>query len=229
MDIFTDQNPGPNKDRAELARKSIAEAGGPVMGAAAQDQEKRKSDFRKEVERRFMDNMTALQTMMQNPAYRAVYDRVSNKIDEAQSNVDRAILENAEDLDRMKDGAAHSKDGQTIYQTSDGGFVYADGTKVSGNDIPNPDSIPKNATTWEEYRRAKERAIELARIQSDVLDPARTRIQDPDNPPSKTELEEIETEIEKANQEILDPEVSDAVNAPVSDRVAALAFDPPSR
>ncbi|WP_022694712.1 hypothetical protein [Ponticaulis koreensis] len=202
MDIFTDENTGANKDRAELARKSIAEAGGPIMGAAAQDQEKRKSDFKKEIERRFMDNMTALQTMMQDPEYRALYERVSGKLDEVQSNLDQAILENAEELEQLEDGAAHSKDGSTIYAASDGSFVYADGTKVPAAEMPDPSDIPNGATSWEEYRRARDRAIELARIQGEVIDPARTRIQDPDNPPSKTDLEEIETELEQADQEI---------------------------
>jgi hypothetical protein len=235
MDIFTDKNTGANKDRAELARKSIAEAGGPIMGAAAQDQEKRKSDFKKEIEKCFMENMTALQTLMQNPDYRALYERVSKKIDEVQSNLDQAILENAEELERLEDGAAHSKDGSTIYQTSDGGFVYADGTKVPAAEMPDPGEIPENPTSWEGYRRARDRAIELARIQGEVIDPARTRIQDPDNPPSKTEVEDIEKKIEQASQELdatakstADVEAHNELSTDEKVRTASVSFPVPA-
>ena len=201
MDIFADDQTDTNQK--ELSRRAIAEAGGAVIGsAAATEKEKRSRIERAESNATMQAQLTALQLRLQDPDYLALYTRVSNKLDETQTELDRAILENAEEIERLEANAARTDQGQLIFRTGDGHFVFADGTPVAGSELPSSSSRPDNPTSWSDYRSAKEREAELARIQTQVLDPVRSRLQDQDDPPSTDELRGMDDQLDRSIVEI---------------------------
>ena len=201
MDIFADDQT--NTNQKELTRRAIAEAGGAIIGsAAATEKDKRESLERAESNASMQAQLTALQLRLQDPEYLALHWRVSDKLENTQSELDLAILENAEEIERLEANAARTDQGQFIFRKDDGSFVYADGTVVPGSALPNTSSLPDNPTSWFAFRNAKEREAELARIQTQVLDPIRGRLQDQDDPPSADELREFDGQLDKADLEM---------------------------
>ena len=204
MDLFTDENTGADKARVELARKAIAEGGGMVIGADALAQQSEKTELKRRAEQNFFRQLTALQRLMQDPAYRAAYEHVKTRLNNTQNDLDAAILKNEEERERLLDNAAKSKDGQAIFHREDGSYVYADGTEVTKDQLPPRKDMPERGTSWQEYQKNRRRADDLARIQSDILDPIHRRINDQDNPPKKKELDGFEDELNNADKLILD-------------------------
>ena len=202
MDLFTDDNTGADKARVELARKAIAEAGGMVIGADAHAQQSEKAELKRREEQNFFRQLTALQSLMQDPAYRAAYERVTIKLNNTQSDLDAAILKNEEERERLLDNAAKSKDGQAIFRREDGSYVYADGTEVTKDQMPPHKDMPGHGTSWQEYQKNRKRADDLTRIQSDILDPIHRRMSDQDNPPKKKELDGFEKDLDEAERKI---------------------------
>lgn len=202
MGLFTDDNTGANKARVELARKAIAEAGGMVIGADALAQQSEKAEFKRREEQNFLRQLTALQSLMQDPAYRAAYERVATKLNNTQSYLDAAILKNEEERERLLDNASKSKDGQAIFRREDGSYVYANGTEVTKDQLPPRKDMPERGTSWLEYQKNRKRADDLARIQSDILDPIHRRMSDQDNPPKKKELDGFEKDLDEAERKI---------------------------
>lgn len=201
MDIFADDQT--NTNQKELTRRAIAEAGGAIIGsAAATEKDKRERLERAESSASLQAQLTALQQCLQDPEYRALYSQVSDKLENTQSELDQAILENAEEIERLEAHAARTDQGQFIFRKDDGSFVYADGTVVPGSALPNTSSLPDNPTSWFAFRNAKEREAELARIQTQVLDPIRGRLQDHDDPPSADELREFDGQLDRADLEM---------------------------
>lgn len=201
MDIFADDQT--NTNQKELSRRAIAEAGGAVIGsAAATEKEKRSRTDQAESNATMQAQLTALQLRLQDPDYLALYTRVSNKLDETQTELDRAILENAEEIEQLEVNAARTDQGQLIFRAGDGSFVYADGTPVAGSELPSSSGLPDNPTSWSDYRSAKEREAELARIQTQIIDPIRGRLQDQDNPMSEDDMRGLETELSQTQREI---------------------------
>lgn len=202
MNIFTDHNTGADKARVELARKAIAEAGGMAIGADALAQQSEKAELKRREEQNVFRQLTALQSLMQDPAYRAAYERVTTRLNNTQSDLDTAIIENAAEYERLLDNAAKSKDGQAIFRREDGSYVYTDGTEVTKDQLPPRKDMSDQRTSWQEYQKNRMRANELARIQSDILDPIHRRLSDQDTPPKKEELDEFEKDLDEANRDI---------------------------
>ena len=201
MDIFADDQT--NTNQKELTRRAIAEAGGAIIGsAAATEKDKRERLERAESSASLQAQLTALQQCLQDPEYLALYSRVSDKLENTQSELDQAILENAEEIERLEANAARTDQGQFIFRKDDGSFVYADGTVVPGSALPTLSSLPDNPTSWLAFRNAKEREAELARIQTQVLDPIRGRLQDQDDPPSTDELHGMDDQLDRSIVEI---------------------------
>lgn len=201
MDIFADDQT--NTNQKELTRRAIAESGGAIIGsAAATEKDKRERLERAESNASMQAQLTALQLRLQDPEYLALYSRVSDKLENTQSELDLAILENAEEIERLEANAARTDQGQLIFRAGDGSFVYADGTAVPGSALPHPSCLPDSPASWLAFRSAKEREAELARIQTQVLDPIRGRLQDQDDPPSVDDLSGMSDQLDRSITEI---------------------------
>lgn len=154
---------------------------------------------------------TALQQLLQNPAYAAAYERACNAINSAQAVLDDALIENAnvverlaEELEAMESRAARLPDGRAVFRANGGSLRTADGQRLRSEAVPASLIIPSDATSYEDYAasrdaltRERERGQELSRVQTEIIDPARNRLNDQDNPPSQAELEDIERQMEE--------------------------------
>lgn len=148
--------------------------------------------------------------LTEDPQYAALYNRVADKLDRAQSAVDRALVDinqRLESLDSalqtMRDNAGELEDGTKVFRSAEDGGIYTeDGRRLSDEEAQNAD-IPDGAPSWEDYRRQKEerelalrQREEIERYQREVLDPAKERMSDPNNPISKDELEDLDKRLE---------------------------------
>ncbi len=164
--------------------------------------------------------LTALQIAMQNAEYAAAYQGFWDAYDRAQGALDEAILDNADKLERLEAGAARLDDGTMILMRPDGSAETRDGRIIPASALVGV-TIPENATTADEYRAALRRAVELARIQTEVLDPAAERASDQDNPMSIDELGELSDAIERARKSI-----ATAGESPESEPISSVAAAP---
>lgn len=145
--------------------------------------------------------MTALQTLLQNPAYAVAYQSAWTAIEDVQAKLDVAILEKADLIEEMEANAAKLEDGSPVFQDADGNFLKADGTTAQKDQAP--ESVPVGAASWEDYQAAKKRAADLAAIQADIIDPTRQRLSDTNDPPqSVEEINEITEQVRRADQMI---------------------------
>jgi len=174
------------------------------------EQKKREKDARE----------TALQQLLRDPAYAAAYERACNAIDRAQAALDEALLENAETVERlaeeleaMEGRAARLPDGRAVFRAHDGTLRTADGQRLRSEAVPASLIIPLDAPSYEDYAMsrdaltdARERGHELSRVQTEVIDPARERTHDADNPPNQDELDAIEREMDEIAEEVASPD-----------------------
>ena len=162
--------------------------------------------------------LTALQIAMQNADYAAAYQSFWDAYDQAQGALDEAILGNADELERLEAGAARLDDGTMIFMRPDGSAETRDGRIIPASALVGV-TIPENATTADDYRAALRRAAELARIQTEILEPAAERASDPHSPMTRDELEaatedleEVERAIESAGRVAVSKEVTSTPN-----------------
>ena len=156
--------------------------------------------------------LTNLQLLLQDPEYAALYERVGEKLREAEIAVERAI-ERAEArlaqeqaaLENMQRQTGKLPDGTPVFKDAQGRVWTADGREVGKTEA---DSVvwPDDAPSYEDYtaqhekaEAAQERRNELEGYQG-RLGGYRDRYEDHDNPPSKSELEGME----KGAEEVLE-------------------------
>ena len=233
MNVFTDDNNGADISRTELARKSIEEAGGAAMGADAQFASRSKSERARISEQRQRENMTALQILMLNSEYRERYEATAERLNTIQEDLDDALTENAEALERLRENAVRSASGDLVFQTSTGDLVYADGSEADASEIDIREREMESVSSWEEYQSARNRAAALSNIQSDILDPMHSQMNDQTAPPSMEDLDRFEEDLRRADQLIAQEAISEP--APLStanrnEQLTQLSFiaEPPS-
>ncbi|WP_019962312.1 hypothetical protein [Woodsholea maritima] len=140
--------------------------------------------------------LSALQARLLDPQYREAYTRAQSAITQAQSALNDALVDNAEELERLEAEAARLDDGTVIFMRPDGSAETRDGRIIPPSALIGV-TIPEDATNVEEYRIAMQRSAELADIQTEIIDPARDRINDQDNPLSVEELQNFSDEINR--------------------------------
>ena len=151
--------------------------------------------------------MSALDRMLADPAYRALYDQTMGKLRDAELATERALedaradLMQAEaDMDDILDNANRLSDGSRVFRDADGNVRREDGTLVTGPELD--EIVWKDGPTYEEYEaqrtrleNTRQRINDLTEYQVTVLGDARDRLEDTDNPPSTSEIEAIQSEI----------------------------------
>lgn len=164
-----------------------------------------------------------LMQMMRDAEYAAAYQRAWDALDNAQDALSEALIENAEQterlaeaLDAITDQAARLPDGSPVFRAADGSLRDADGNRLRSDALPASLTIPEDAPSYEDYASARDalhgarmRGQELARIQTEVIDPARDRMNDRDNPPNAAELDAIEARMRQVPAMIAEGRVFD--------------------
>ncbi|MCG8604358.1 hypothetical protein MJD09_05080 [bacterium] len=164
-----------------------------------------------EERRRERDRMSALYALLQrDPEYAALYEHVSDLLDNAShaaamalADANASIDQTASDLNDVMEGASTLPDGTKVFRSADGKAYTEDGHQLTDDE--------KATVTWkvgapgyeellakkQAHRKALEEREAILRYQREVLDPARRRMDDPDNRPSKEDLEKIGDGIKK--------------------------------
>ena len=163
--------------------------------------------------------LSALQARLLDPEYRAAYQRAHDAIDRAQAALDDALLDNADEIERlaiqareMDEAAAHLADGTAIFMDAGGVLRTADGRPLRSEAVPSSLIIPVDAPSYEDRAAVRDAAIEahargadLATFQTDVIDAARDRLQDEDDPLELGEVEALQRDVERAELSITAP------------------------
>jgi multidrug efflux pump subunit AcrA (membrane-fusion protein) len=172
-----------------------------------------------------IQQLTALQTLLNDPIYRALFEETMSLLEKAESATEQ-VLERAEEelrqaeeaLQKTLDDANCLPDGKKVFRDTNGDVRTADGKLVDPADAASI-VFKDDAPSYEDYTKAKQhtdsardRVGSIRRYQTHVLGGARDRMTDPDNPPSKDDMDDIQKDItEKAPplvQSKLDPEIA---------------------
>lgn len=168
----------------------------------AQDTSGPSSEKEKE-ERHF----TRLMQLLSDPNYAKVYFATEALVERAESATAIALARNAERLQeaeghraQLREQAADAPDGRKIFASNDGNIYYEDGSKVTD---PAVQKLAKGSPSFEEYQRTQRNIERLEKDRRaieeygrDVVDPARSRLNDQNNPPSKEELDRIRHDLQ---------------------------------
>jgi hypothetical protein len=169
----------------------------------------RKGKERKEAER--AQFMSALQRMMADPVYAERYKAFDTKLRQAEESTVAVLMilndridATKERLDEFREQADTLPGGTRVYRTADGEKAYTeDGRLLSGEEMESV-AWSDDAPTWEEFEAQRQELEQLEQAkrevldyQEDVLDPARERMNDPDDPISLEEIDGLEQSVEK--------------------------------
>lgn len=175
--------------------------------------------------------MSALMRLMRDAEYAAAYQGAWDSLNNAQPALDEALIDNAADTEQLEESlremearAARLPDGREMFRGADGSLRTADGQRLRGDELPASLAIPANAPSYEDYAAmrdaliaARQRGDHLARIQTEVIDPARDRLNDEDNPPSKGELDGIRDRLDRVPDMIASQRMHDDLSGPSAD------------
>ncbi|MEP5729560.1 MAG: hypothetical protein ABJL67_09295 [Sulfitobacter sp.] len=201
---LTDENIAQQRDaRQQLERDDYnnAIAGretGRMMRFGAKSKDEREAKQRK-AERVFRD---ALDRLMQDAEYRALYEQLGENLSDAERNADHTIAAIQAALRKLEDDiadmdarAGRTLDGKSVFRTADGRVINEDGEELPP-EIAEGIQWPPNAPTAEEYFGAKERHGDLAAgleewqgYRNDTLGGIRDRYEDRENPQAIEGLE----------------------------------------
>lgn len=184
---------------------------GRMVRFGAKSKAQTEADQRK-AERVFRD---ALDRLLADPEYRALYEQLGERLDDAERAADQMLAEIQAALDAideqiadMEARAARGPDGQVVFRTADGRVVNASGEELPP-EIADGIIWPPNAPSAEDYFRTRERRSDLASqledwqsFRNDTLGDLRDRYDDRDNPMSKDDLRDALDAIEQSTPTI---------------------------
>lgn len=193
---------------------------------------RREAELAKETRlRAFRD---ALERMLQDPEYRALYEELGTRLAEAEYDADAVIADleaSLRDLDAqisdMEARAAKGPDGQPVFKTADGRVVDAHGRELPP-EIAAGIIWPPGAPSAEDYFDAKDQRVATDALlddwrgyRNDTLGGLRDRHSDRDDPMTKDEMRDALRKIQESaprskTVEIAEPESSPLQSASLS-------------
>ena len=154
--------------------------------------------------------LNQLELLMQDPAYRALWQNTMNKMDDLQEKLNTAIdktslqIEHLETLlEDLEDKAPKLEDGTAVFLDANGNVRTADGRQLQSDaltaslllDLQTSPSYEQYAGARDALHSARARQDNLADIQDEV-NKDRAVLTDPDNPPSADEVRDIHDRVE---------------------------------
>ncbi len=141
-------------------------------------------------------------------------------LNDVQDALDVALIENAEDIERLEADAARLTYGTLIFRDDETGRFYTADDKLVPTDQVSSD-IPTDVSTRQDYQNAIKRRAQLAGIQDDVLDPSRENIQSDEL--TAEEAQQIQKNLANALSVIED--ISEPEGVPLTDPNAAQSLE----
>lgn len=226
--VVLDELPRSLRDNVELNN----EYAGRETGRAHRFLTGNHSDGANAQERKKDKELRALLRLLQDPEYARLYYKAEQVLDRTSVAVGAALAKNAYEMndvrrqiEKMRSAAPALKDGRKIFRAADGHVYAEDGTDVTAE--AKTISWPPKGATWEEYKAEKDRLdalagqrIEINDYRDGVLNPAKTRLKDEDNPPDKSELNEILRKVGK-----MPAGVHDELDSTAAPRIADTAAE----
>ena len=216
VDIGLDSKSPAERDRIDLNHEISGEPTGRIQrflsgGSTAYTGETKK----KKAEREYRTLLEML--LAEDPQYAALYRKVTKKLEKAQQAVGQVLIDTNQRLEAsdrklqiLRGNAAELQDGTKVFQSTDNNSIYTEQGKRLNNEEAQDIEFSDNAPSWEAYRAEKEsydtamrQKAEVETYQQDVLEVAKERINDKENPLSLDELEELETRIEDEMPDIM--------------------------
>lgn len=169
----------------------------------------RRNDAREQRNRRADAQLAALQSLMSDPEYAALYTETVDAVTQAQIATEAAMMTALETLQQSEDGltdlqgnaAQLAPSGERVYRDQDGNVYTEDGRKLSEQEAESV-VFPEDAPSYEDYLAQKKAAhdarerVESIRRYQDRLGGYQNRLNDPDNPLTPDELRGIQEDIE---------------------------------
>lgn len=146
-----------------------------------------------------------LAELLRDPEYAQIYteavdtyERAAVAADRALRSIDRKLSIAETRVGDMRMSAGELPTGTKVFRSDQNGRIYAEsGSALSAREAQAV-RIPDYTPSWEVFSEARderdnlrERRETIVRYRSDVLEPARERLADSDNPASKSELRDI--------------------------------------
>jgi hypothetical protein len=158
----------------------------------------------KEKEKR---HFNALLRLLENQNYAQLYGRAIESITSALEATERASRKLARDagavaekMQALRESALKLPDGTRVYRSIQDGRIYTEDSEDVSRHRDSIRGLSGNSSSWEEYQRIRAIEKEMERQQREVeiyrrevLDPAKERLSDMNNPATTEELEEIIT------------------------------------
>jgi hypothetical protein len=188
------------RDAIDLSNEIAGRDVGRARRFLSAEEDIKLKDKEREKERAF----NALMRALQDPAYAKLYNEAKDTVTRAEDAANRALDKLAQDsiaaeekLQSIRDAAAELPDGRKAFRAKDGRIYAEDGSDVTEH-AQSVKGLTDNAPSWEDYTSARDkledierRRREVEQYRRDVLDPARHRLEDKENPPSPEELRDI--------------------------------------
>ncbi|AEI93870.1 hypothetical protein [Roseobacter litoralis] len=154
--------------------------------------------------------LTALERLLsQDAEYAQLYHEVRDDVariemvvtNELMAAQGKAMAEAATVFD-MRNRAGTLPDGTVVFRSAETGEVFTEDGKALAAGDEEDVTWKKDSPSWEDYSAAvdrtdaaQQRVRDLQTYQAEVLQPARDKLEDQDNPPTEQELEDIKRDI----------------------------------
>ena len=200
----------------------------------------RRNDAREQRSRRADAQLTALQSLMSDPEYAALYTETVDAVTQAQIAAEaamtsalEALQQSEDDLTDLQGNAAQlAPSGERAYRDQDGNVYTEDGRKLGEQEAESV-VFPEDAPSYEDYLAQKKAAqdarerVEAIRLYQDRLGGYQNRLNDPDNPLTPDELRGIQEDIEANLVNISNTRPAEQTTAAASP-TADIILPPPS-
>ncbi|MCF6354797.1 MAG: hypothetical protein L3J26_06795 [Candidatus Polarisedimenticolaceae bacterium] len=213
--IGIDSKSTAERDRIDLNHEISGVSTGRIQRFLSEDYHDIYGESEKKKSERHYHSMLEI-LLAEDAQYFAFYSQVTENLDKAYQAVGQALIDinqrlgvSGRKLQFLRENTAESEDGTKIFRSNDGSIYTEDGKHLN-DDEAQKYRLLDNLQSWEEYKAAKEVYEAAARqktaaetYQHDVLDHARERLNDEDNPPTMDELKEIQLNIQAKKPEVL--------------------------
>lgn len=199
------------RDLIDINNESAGRDTGRLQRFSASSRYEGSESQKREKERR----LSNLMYLLQNPHYARLYRQAVDAVDEADRAAARALLKleregelAAQHLRELKEAAAQLPDGRKVFQSKNGRIYTEDSEDVTHlRDAMT--GLTDASPSWEEFQKARDHAQDIERrkqevetYQREIIDPAKERLADTENPLSIEELEHLGTLKDRAPSDV---------------------------
>lgn len=199
------------RDLIDINNESAGRETGRIKRFSASSRYEGPESQKREKERK----LSNLMYLLQNPHYARLYRQAVDAVDEADRAAARALFKleresevAAQRLRELKEAAAQLPDGRRVFQSKNGRIYTEDSEDVTHlRDAMT--GLTDVSPSWEEFQDARDHAKDIERrkqevkiYQLEIINPAKERLADTENPLSIEELEHLGTLKDRAPSDV---------------------------